>query len=57
MIKLKHRLLGLASDKRAVTALEYALIVTLVAIVAATGFSSLGTVLNASVQNAASTLP
>ena len=56
MTKIVKTLLGLKSDKRGVTALEYGLIAAVVAIVMVAGASTLGTRLNNTFSNVATSL-
>ena len=53
---VKNLLLGLNKDKRAVTALEYAMIAALVAVVAITGFTTLGSNINSTLATVNSKL-
>lgn len=50
------QLKALIADKRAVTALEYGMIAALVAVVAITAFSTLGSALSATVNTVAQSL-
>jgi pilus assembly protein Flp/PilA len=51
-----RKLLKLNADKRAVTALEYGMIAALIAVVAITGFSTLGTKLSTTLSTVASVM-
>ena len=53
---IKLQLLGLGVDKRAVTALEYAMIASLIAVAAVTVISGLGTKLSTTFASVSSAL-
>ncbi len=53
---IKLQLLGLGVDKRAVTALEYAMIASLIAVAAVTVITGLGSKLSTTLSNVSSAL-
>jgi pilus assembly protein Flp/PilA len=56
-MEIIKQLRNLNSDKRAVTALEYGMIAALIAVVAVSGFSAVGTNLNKTLTNISTSLP
>jgi pilus assembly protein Flp/PilA len=54
--QIRRMLTGLSADVRAVTALEYGMIAALIAVVAVTGFTAIGTSLSSVLSTVSSAL-